>query len=177
MLVTGKILRNLRIEAGLSQQGLAKLAGISQAHVAKIESENVDPRLSTVNKIISILREKETGVKCRDIMTKNIVSVKTDEPIEKIIRIMRSYDISQIPVFHNKSNVGSVRERTIMRNLDRKLKSLKVKHILDKPFPMVNADDSIDILPPLLDFHPAVIVTEKGKAAGIITKSDLLSVK
>lgn len=177
MIITGKILKDLRLEAGISQQEVARLAGITQAHVAKIETERVDPRISTVNKIISILREREIGIRCRNIMSKNIISAKLDESIEKVIKIMRSFNVSQIPVFHGKRLVGSIHEGTIMRNFDRKLKLLKVRHILDKPFPMVNADDTIEILPSLLDFHPAVLVSNKGKVSGIITKSDLLSIK
>jgi predicted transcriptional regulator len=38
----------------------------------------------------------------------------------------------------------------------------------------VDARDPVDVIKPLLDFHPAVLVAEKGKVRGIITKSDLL---
>ena len=41
-------------------------------------------------------------------------------------------------------------------------------------FPVVNGDDPVDILASILDFHPAVLVSEKGKLTGIITKSNLL---
>ncbi len=177
MIVTGKTLKDMRNEAGMSQQELARLAGISQAHVAKIESGKVDPRLSTVNRIISVLTGRETGTRCSDIMTRSMVLAKCDEPVEKIVKVMRSFNISQIPVFRDRRQVGSIRESTIMRSLDRKLSVLKVKHIMDRPFPVVNGDDSIKILPSLLDFHPAVLVSEKGKLSGIITKSDLLGIK
>ena len=56
MIITGKYMRQLREEAGLSQTELARLAKVSQAHIAKIEGEKVDPRLSTVNRILFILR-------------------------------------------------------------------------------------------------------------------------
>ena len=177
MVITGKVLREMRQEAGMSQQELARLAGITQAHVAKIESGRVDPRLSTVNRLVSILNEEETGTQCSDIMTRNIVSVRMDEPVEKVVKIMRSFDISQLPVFDGEQQVGSVRESTIMRNLDRKLNVLEVRHLVDRPFPVVDGRDSVGILAPLLDFHPAVLVSEKGKLSGIITKSDLLGVK
>ena len=36
---------------------------------------------------------------------------------------------------------------------------------------------TIDLLPGLLEFHSAVLVTERGKVQGIITKANLLRVK
>ncbi len=59
MIVTGSIIKKLRIEAGLTQRQLAELARVSQAHVAKIEKGRVDPRLSTVNRILQVLTEGE----------------------------------------------------------------------------------------------------------------------
>ncbi|MCK4313359.1 helix-turn-helix domain-containing protein, partial [Candidatus Bathyarchaeota archaeon] len=51
MVITRTVLKKLRIKAGLTQKRLAELAGVSQAHIAKIEQGKVDPRLSTVNKV------------------------------------------------------------------------------------------------------------------------------
>jgi len=52
-------LKKMRLEAGLTQSQLAKMVGVSQAHIAKIEGEKVDPRLSTVNKILEILTDRK----------------------------------------------------------------------------------------------------------------------
>ena len=178
MIITGSYIRKLREEAGLSQTDVARLAGISQAHIAKIESEKVDPRLSTVNRILSILvTKKKIEIKCREVMKKNVIYAKPDDSIEKIIKVMRKFGISQLPVFYNDANIGSISESTIMKNFGRRMKNLQVKHIVDKPFPVVDGNDSIEILPSLLDFHPAVLVSERGKIKGIITKSDLLNIK
>jgi predicted transcriptional regulator len=174
MIITGNMLKDMRIEAGLSQQEVARLAGVTQAHVAKVETGKVDPRLSTVNKMISVMKKREAVTKCKNVMTKIIISAKADEPVEKIIKMMRGFNISQVPVFSDGSHIGSIGESTIMKNLDRKLGSLRARHIIDKPFPVVDADDTSEILLPLLNFHPAVLVSEKGKFVGIITKSDLL---
>lgn len=48
-------IRSMRFRKGLSQTGLARMAGISQAHVAKIEMGKVDPRLSTMTRILMVL--------------------------------------------------------------------------------------------------------------------------
>lgn len=177
MIITGKYIRQLREETGLSQAELARLAKVSQAHIAKIENDKVDPRLSTINRILFVLRTKENKKRCHEIMHKNVVSAGPDDPVDKIIKIMHRMGISQMPVLQNGVQVGSIGETTIMRNFDRNIRKLRVKDIIDRSFPMVDVNDTIDILPHLLDLHGAVLVSENGKVKGIITKSDLLAVK
>ena len=179
MIITGKYMRQLREEAGLSQADLAKLAKVSQAHIAKIEGEKVDPRLSTVNRILFILRTRKAAsrTRCSEIMHKHVISVSPDDPVHKAIKIMHRMGISQMPVLHGGVQLGSIGETTIMRNFDRNIKRLIVRDMIDRPFPVVDTDDTIEILPPLLDLHGAVLVSEKGKIKGIITKSDLLAVR
>jgi predicted transcriptional regulator len=179
MIITGKYIKQLRQEAGLSQADLAKLAKVSQAHIAKIEGEKVDPRLSTVNRILFILRTRKGSgrMKCSEIMHKQLISVSSDDPVSKAIKIMHRMGISQMPVLQGGVQVGSIGETTIMRNFDRNIKRLRVRDVIDRPFPVVDIEDTIEILPQLLDAHGAVLVSEKGKIRGIITKSDLLAVK
>ncbi len=173
-MISGKYLKELREEHGLSQADLAGLAGISQAHIAKIEGGKVDPRLSTVNRILLILTKERDIVKCGDIMNRKIMSAKPDEPVKKIIATMKRFAISQMPVFQGKRVIGSIKEGTIIKHMDRRLNMLEAKDIMDEPFPIVSSSDTIDLLSPLLDFHQAVLVSERGKIVGIITKSDLI---
>ena len=176
MLITGHIIKHLREENGYSQVKLARLAGVSQAHIAKIEAEKVDPRLSTVNRIMAVLSKGKRKPTCRSIMNRNIISARLDEPVMGLIATMKKLGISQVPIFIDGKNTGSIRETTIMHNTHRKLKNLLVRDIIDEPFPVVNAGDSTEILPGLLEYHPAVLVADKGKIRGIVTKSDLLRV-
>ncbi len=174
MIATGHVIRDMRLEQRLSQAELAKLAGVSQAHIAKIEAGKVDPRLSTVNRILLVLERGKKKVTCMAIMTKNIVRASPEEPVLKLIAAMKRLGISQVPVFIGGRNVGSVHEGTIIHNAHRNLKLLNVRDIIDKPLPVVDASDPVEMLPALLDFHAALLVSEKGKVCGIITKSDLL---
>ncbi len=176
-LITGEYIKKLRIERGLSQTELAKFADVSQAHVAKIEGGKVDPRLSTVNKILVVLHEKEKVKQCcRDVMSK-VMSVRPETPVKKIIAIMRASGFSQVPVIERGIQIGEISEETLLHNMDRKLEKLQAKDIIDRPFPVVDAGDSTETLPQLLDAHPAVLVAERGRITGIITKSDLLGLK
>jgi predicted transcriptional regulator len=177
MQITGKLIREMRKEAGMSQASLARLAKVSQAHIAKIESEKVDPRLSTVNRITRILQSAERGKRCRSIMNHGIISIGPGTPVEEIISIMRDRDISQMPVLEGDIQVGSVDEATIIKSLGRRFRSLVARDIMDRPFPVVDARDPVDMVSPLLDFHSAVLVSERGKLKGIIAKSDLLGVR
>jgi predicted transcriptional regulator len=176
MLISGRYIRQLREEQGLSQAELARHAGISQAHVAKIENEKTDPRLSTVNRMLQVLSKKKEVVRCGDIMSRHIITAHADDSIHKAGGIMRRFAYSQLPVFQGRKLVGSIRESTIVRNMHRNLKNLQVKHLLDQPFPVVSADDPVDMLESLFEFQPAVLVSEKGKIVGIITKTDLLRI-
>jgi predicted transcriptional regulator len=177
MKITGNYIKKLRKERGISQQKLAELVGVSQAHIAKIENEKVDPRLSTVNKILSVLSNFEKSIKCKDVMFSDVIFVKHSDPVKKVIDVMRSHAISQVPVFDRDRQIGSIRESTLFENMDKNLDKMKAKDIMEKPFPVVDENDDIEIVKPLLEFHPAVLVYKKGKLRGIITKSDLLEIR
>jgi len=100
---------------------------------------------------------------------------KPDDTAKKAVHMMRNFDISQIAVMYRGTVVGSVSETTIIKHLDKNLAYVRINDIMDHPFPLVNEDDSVEILPDLLEFHSAVLVNRRGKVTGIITKADLLS--
>jgi len=174
-LIRGSTLRKMRIEAGLTQGQLAKLVGVSQAHIAKIEGEKVDPRLSTVNKIIHILttgREK----KCGDIMTRGVIVTTPKEKIGRVSEIMIKHGISQLPVLDGEKVIGIITEESIVRNLNPNIADEPVEKIIEPPLPSVSDDAELSAIRPLLETHPGVLVMKKGKLEGIITRSDLLKV-
>jgi len=51
----GKSVRKLRTERFMSQAELSKLAGVSPAHLGRIERNEHDPHLSTIRKIAKAL--------------------------------------------------------------------------------------------------------------------------
>jgi predicted transcriptional regulator len=167
------MLKRMRKEAGLTQKRLAELAGVSQAHIAKIEEEKVDPRLSTINKILQILTEWKEK-KCRDIMTRKVLFARLRDKIldtgEKMIR----YAISQVPVLDGNKVVGTVTEESIMRLLGSNIIDQTVENIMDSPLPFVDEETDVEEVRTLLKTYPGVLVTEDKKFVGIITRSDLL---
>lgn len=173
MILTGLQLKKLRTDGGLTQRQVAKLAGVSQAHVAKIENGKVDPRLSTVNRILRVLTEGE-GKKCSDIMTRNVILASPDDRILTVSEAMMKKAISQLPVIQNNKILGTVTEESIIKNLHVNIADDTVKKIMDSPLPCIPKDADVGNIRPLLTEHPGVLVTEKGDVVGIITRSDLL---
>ncbi|MDH5449726.1 MAG: CBS domain-containing protein [Candidatus Bathyarchaeota archaeon] len=169
------MLKKLRIEAGLTQRQLANLIGISQAHIAKIEKENVDPRLSTVNKILQVLTEDQ-GKRCGDIMTTKVISAKPEDTILKISQVMMNHAISQLPIIEDGKVIGTVTEESIIKNLSSNIAGEKVEEIMETPLPSVPENTNLSMIRPLLEDHYGVLVMRKGDVVGIITRSDLLKI-
>jgi predicted transcriptional regulator len=172
-LVTGSFIKKLRTDAGLTQKRLAKLAGVSQAHVAKIEQGKVDPRLSTVNKILRVFaasRDKRS----RDVMSKGVIFAKPNESILKVCEVMVKNAVSQLPVLDGNRTVGTITEEGIIRNLRPDLAEERVRKVMASPLPTVSEDTSVDTVRSLLEKNPGVLVTRGREVVGIITRSDLL---
>jgi len=173
LIITGNLIRNLRKEAGLTQRKLAELAGVSQAHIAKIEQGKVDPRLSTINKIMEVLTEGRKK-KCKDIMTKGVLFVRPEDNVLKVSEVMVKHAISQMPVLNGKTVAGTITEESIVRHLSADIAKEKVKNVMDPPLPMISEDAPIETVRSLLEKHQGVLVTRDGEILGIITRSDLL---
>jgi len=173
-MITGELIKKMREEAGLTQEQLAETVGITQAHIAKIENERVNPTLSTINKIMSVL-DSNRKIKCKDLVTGNVIFLSLEDTVNHAARLMREKDISQIPVMKGNTCVGSISEKTIVRNLGRISSSTKLKELMDDPFPIISCNDSINLVKTLLEYHQAILVSENGKIIGIVTKSDLLN--
>lgn len=166
---------------GLTQAQLAQRAGISQSMIAKIESGTINPSYSVVRRIYQILDsiEDKNQVKAYEIMSP-VIFVKNDGTIRHVFELMKKNSISQLPVFSKDGkNLGSISEQTL---LDLLLKGQTLEEIMEKPveeimddvFPVVNKGIPSKVIMSLLQFSAAVLVTEKGKIKGIITKADLL---
>lgn len=184
MIPSADDLRKLREIRGLTQRELARRAGVSQSLVAKIEAGKVDPRLSTVRRILSVLTAPaiKRELVARDIMHSPVITVKATDKVRKAVRLMRRHDISQLPVVSGRRIVGSIQESTILRRLalaesPERIFDQKVEEIMDVPFACVSEKTPLsDILYLINQGQPVVLVLdEKGELTGIISKIDIIS--
>lgn len=169
--------KKLRKKIGLTQVGLAKLSGVSQSIIAKIERKYTVPNYSTAKKIFETLKkcELESKLKAKDIMTPKIISVKPNDKVSIVAKTLNENNISQCPIINEGIIIGSVTEKDIIKNfLNPKIKELPVKDIMDEPFPIISINTPLPIISTLLNDFPALIVTNKGIPKGIISKADLL---
>lgn len=179
-LPTPEDLKKRRNELGLTQSELAKRAGVSQPLIARIESGDVDPRLSTVRKIFEAFEEanKEQQILMRDLMHSPVIHVSPDDSVEEVVNLMHVHGFSQIPVLEGSVPVGSISEDMIVRLMGESKKKpisqLKVSGIMGESFPTVSPGVSISIVSHILEENPAVLVVEKGTIVGVITKHDVM---
>lgn len=171
-----------RKKLGITQKELAEKAGVSQALIAKIESGQVDPRYSTLKKILKALEELEQKkIRASNVMTRNIVYADEEEKLLDAISKMIKGDFSQLPVRSSDGKiVGTIDEEVLVKTMLKcdpdEVRELKVKDVMKPPLPTVPPDVSINTLISILSENPAVLVVSKGgEPIGIITRSDILS--
>ena len=183
MLPAINIIPDRRRRLGLTQTQLAKLAGVSQSYIAKLEAGKIEPSYLKVKAIFEALDklERKKEVQASEIMTESPIFVQQITSVQETVEIMRKNGFSQLPVFDKDKPVGGVSERTlldqILYNEDGIPASRKqVKDIMEESWPMVSEDAPLSLLSNLLKYYPAVLVQRKGYVVGIITKADLLGV-
>ena len=174
-----KQIKYLRLKLELSQTQLAELAGVSQSLITKIERGRIEPSYSIVKNIFIVLNEKlanaQKEIIAKDICTKKIAFIKSNDTIENAIKIMNKHAISQIPVLKNNIIIGSISEETFIKNYSEiKNKHMKIEDITDEPFPTISEETPISLIRNILKTYSAIILTRKEKFTGIITKADLL---
>lgn len=182
-LPSGRELREKRLELGLTQQEIAKRAEMSQPLVARIEKGDVDPRYSTVRRLVNILNETATEKLplARDLIKGGIASVAPHDPVKKAARIMRDRSFSQLPVLDGDRPVGLVSvlgliERVQQTDDPLSLSMAPISSVMGPAPPAVSEDTRFVILEDLLSRHEAVLVVQEGRFTGIVTKADILTI-
>ena len=181
MLPDSSLISQRRRALGLTQSALAKSAGVSQSLVAKVEAGSVDASYSHVKALFDTLDrlETETSPKAGELMSPHVRPVRPGESVQSAAAFMRRHQISQLPVVEAGRIVGSVSERTVLDYIARgndsaKLAMMEVRDIMEEAFPTVSRSTHLNAVAELLKSNAAIIIKDRGKIAGIITKADLL---
>ncbi|MGB3076086.1 MAG: pyridoxal-phosphate dependent enzyme [Chitinophagales bacterium] len=106
-----------------------------------------------------------------------LISIDASRNVAEAVAVMNSNDIDQLPVMEDGKMVGSLSETGLLNKLmsDTSLKSHNVKEVMEKPFPVVAAETTIDKLSGMMSKEvPAVITLDGLNNLHIITKSDII---
>lgn len=174
-------IKQKRQKLNLTQKELAKITRVSQSLIAKLEKGAIEPSYSIIKKIFIELNnlENKNQKKCFEIMTTKVITINFSQKISKAIELMKQYNISQIPVKKNNQIIGVIYENTILSKLNDKkdyseLINLKVGDIIKESLPTVDKNTLVINIIPIIKETSAILITDKNKIKGIISKSDLL---
>jgi len=177
-----EILKRRRV-LGLSQKQLARLAGVSQSLIAKVEAGKTEPSYLRAKSIFDTLEklQREKELRAKDLLQPRVIGVSEDDAVSKAAAIMNEAGFSQLPVFGGRHIVGSIAEKAIMDRIvsgmsPRDLSSMPVAKVMTEAFPQIDEKTPLSLISALLQYHSAVLVMKRGHVIGIITKADLLKV-
>ncbi len=175
MVIDLEDIQKIRKKLGITQKELAKIAGVSQSLIAKIENKLIEPKYKNAMKIINALSNfnKDSEKTVEEVMTKKIISAKPEDDIRTAILLMKRNGISQIPVMDDGICLGIVTETDILKTLPKK--DLYLKEIMDECPPIVAKETKVEVIAMLLRYYPLILIGEQGKFIGVVTKTDLIS--
>ncbi len=185
MLPSIEELRKMRKSLGISQKELARISGVSQSYIARLEKGEINPAYDKVRKIFEYLnssgnRAREIDIKAELIMTKDVVTCEMNDSIISALNKMRERGFSQIPVTtSDRRIIGTITESDINDMLIKgtsidSLKHLIVRKVMGGVLPQLDRESPISMIYPLLKYSNAVLIVDGTELRGIITKADVL---
>ncbi|HEX9164558.1 MAG TPA: pyridoxal-phosphate dependent enzyme [Gemmatimonadales bacterium] len=106
-----------------------------------------------------------------------LVSVAPTAQVRQALNLMRTWEVSQIPVLEDGRCIGTLVDGTLMQQAlaQPSLLDRPVRETMSDPLPVVDASLTTDRLASLLTRDsPAVLVQEGAKLVGIVSRADLL---
>ncbi|HMD03014.1 MAG TPA: cystathionine beta-synthase [Candidatus Baltobacteraceae bacterium] len=107
-----------------------------------------------------------------------MITVKDDDVVRDALDLLRTYEISQLPVMRGSEIVGSVNDVAVMQAVfaQADLIHKPVREVMGRPFPALETSDEIDRAYKLLTLESAaILVTEGGRPIGVVTRQDIIS--
>ncbi len=161
-----------RKRLNLTQQVLAKKAGISQSLLTKIERGVVVPNYNIAMRLFEALEELEHSDEktLSDIMHLGVITVKISDTVEDAARIVKKHAISQLPVMDGAVITGVVTTSMLVGVQG----SVRISSIMKEPYPILSIKTPVDTARALLKQYPAILVIDKSSLVGIVTAEDML---
>lgn len=122
----------------------------------------------------------ETKIKAKNIMTKEVISVKRDTPIYEAVRLLRKNEITGMPIVEDDMTlVGVLTEKDVLRLFyaDEDEKNKTANDYMTRPAVSYKEDDTLQSICDfmMINYFRRVPVTSKeGKVVGIISRPDVI---
>lgn len=105
-----------------------------------------------------------------------LISVDAHQTVEEALMKITRSDVSQLPVLKNGEMVGSLSESSLLSKImnDPKIKASAVESIMDKPFPIVNSETSVEEISSKINKETGAVAVKHNGTLEVITKHDII---
>ena len=128
-----------------------------------------------------MLSQRESVLRVRDLMTKELISVDVGDYVIEAARLMAENDISSVLVKRRGEFSGMVTDRDIIKKVVSKgldPKEVKVGEVMSAPLITISADASVEETANKMRDNKVrrLVVEDNGRKVGIISESDIVRV-
>ena len=152
------------------------MSGVAQSIIAKIENEVVDPRASTLRKIVEALARFENPDllhTVQDIMTTDVAALRYEDTIQVAIDRMVKDGISQLPVLSvDGSIIGIISEDSLLQKGANR--NGVVGQVMHTNPAVVDIGLSVAEARRRLTEVDALVVVDSGLLVGLVSRMDLV---
>ena len=119
-------------------------------------------------------------LKVEDVMTRNVITVKQETPIYEAMAVMRTNDITGMPVIDDDMNlVGVITEKDVLSlfGSEKDENKTTVGSFMTRPAVSYRGDESLQSVCDFMIvnyFRRVPVVSKKGKLVGIISRPDII---
>jgi predicted transcriptional regulator len=167
-----------RKKLGITQKQFASIMQLSQSLISKFETNRASMKYDDVKNIDQELSCREyKGKLASDIMTNEVLWLSVNDTLKKAVDKMKENGFSQLPILKNGKVVGSITETKALDLIQKNglnVYNQKLAEIMEETLPFVSIHEKLDSLRARLRTAPAVLVMNKGKLTGIISRADVL---
>ncbi|MBN1683778.1 CBS domain-containing protein [Candidatus Bathyarchaeota archaeon] len=117
----------------------------------------------------------------RDIMSKNVKTVRTDDSVHDAVVKMNKFDVGSVIVMNSNKPVGIITSKNILvRIVEPRLDAgvVRAKDIMSSPLITINSDEPLEEAAKLMAQKriKKLPVLEKDKLVGVISSSDIVKI-
>src|SRR4030042_3859186 len=121
----------------------------------------------------------DSGLLVRDVMSKNVKTVRPNSTINEVVRKMNKFEIGSIIVADSEKPVGIITERDILRRVLEVTvasEAMKAKEIMSSPIITIDSQATTEEAATLMNSKriKKIPVLDEGKLVGIVTSTDIV---